>query len=463
MSRVDLAVRGGRVVSPAGTVEAGIAVKDGVIVAIGDDRSLPAADEIVDARGRYVLPGVIDSHVHFREPGDEHKEDWDTGTAAAACGGVTTVLEMPNCRPPTATVEALRLKQERAAAKARVDYGIFGLLAQDNLEALPKLAAHGVIGFKCYMGETVGKIPAPDDGTMLEEFETAARLGLRVAVHAENNGIMQRRIAQLKAAGRTDPLAHVESRPEICALEAVGRAVAFAEWTRARLHVCHESSSDTLPLIAAAKARGVDVTVETCPQYLLLSAEDMARLGPLLRINPPVRAARHRPGLWRGLAAGTIDMLATDHSPHTIDEKTRANIWDAVSGFPGVETAVPLMLTEVNRGRMTLERYVGWASVNPARAWGLYPRKGAIQVGADADLVVVDMEREWTIRAAELHSKSKITPFEGMTARGRPVCTIVRGRVVMREGELTDARGWGRQVSPGRLEPDDRAAFRSGR
>lgn len=446
MRSADLLVRGGRLVTPRGTMEASLAVADGVIVAVGDRGALPPAAEVIDARGRYVLPGVIDSHVHFREPGDEHKEDWDSGTAAAACGGVTTVLDMPNSRPPTATVPALRLKQERAAAKARVDYGIFGLIARDNLAELPALAAAGVVGFKCYMGETVGKIPAPDDGVMLEAFETARALGLRVAVHAENDGIMQRHIARLKAGGRTDALAHVESRPEICAIEAVGRALVFAAWTGARLHVCHESCADVLPQIRDAKARGVDVTVETCPHYLLLAAEDMTRLGSVLRMNPPVRARRHQEGLWRGLQDGTIDMLATDHSPHTVEEKTRADIWEAISGFPGVETAVPLMLTEVNRGRMTLERYVEWSSAAPARAWGLYPKKGALEVGSDADIVIVDMEREWTIRAAELHSKSRITPFEGMRTRGRPVQTLVRGRTVMREGEPVGAPGWGRDA-----------------
>lgn len=446
MRSADLLVRGGRLVTPRGTMEASLAVADGVIVAVGDPGALPPAAEVIDARGRYVLPGVIDSHVHFREPGDEHKEDWDSGTAAAACGGVTTVLDMPNSRPPTATVPALRLKQERAAAKARVDYGIFGLIARDNLAELPALAAAGVVGFKCYMGETVGKIPAPDDGVMLEAFETARALGLRVAVHAENDGIMQRHIARLKAGGRTDALAHVESRPEICAIEAVGRALVFAAWTGARLHVCHESCADVLPQIRDAKARGVDVTVETCPHYLLLAAEDMTRLGSVLRMNPPVRARRHQEGLWRGLQDGTIDMLATDHSPHTVEEKTRADIWEAISGFPGVETAVPLMLTEVSRARMTLERYVEWSSAAPARAWGLYPKKGALEVGSDADIVIVDMEREWTIRAAELHSKSRITPFEGMRTRGRPVQTLVRGRPVMREGEPVGAPGWGRDA-----------------
>lgn len=448
MSTVDLVVRGGTLVSPQGRVRCGVAIDGGVIVAVGADDALPLARAAIDASGRYVIPGVIDSHVHFREPGLEYKEDWQTGSAAAACGGVTTVLEMPNTRPPTATVDALRLKLERAAQKAHVDYGIYGLLGQDNLAELPVLAQHGVIGFKCYMGETVGSIPSPDDGVMLEAFRVIARLGLRVAVHAENNGIMQREIARLKTEGRRDPLAHLDSRPDICAVEAVGRALRFAEAAGCRLHVCHESSRDVLPLIRDARRRGVDVTVETCPHYLLLNADDMRRLGPVLRMNPPVRAAGHAEALWEGLRDGTIDMVATDHSPHTVEEKTRADIWEAISGFPGVETAVPLMLTEVNRGRLSFERYVEVACVNPARAWGLYPKKGALGVGSDGDVVIVDMQRAGEIRGADLHSKSKITPFEGVKTQGRPVCTIVRGGVVMRDGEVTGAAGWGRAVTP---------------
>ncbi len=444
----DLVIRGGTVMTPQGRVRGGLAVAGERIVAVAADEALPPGREVIEAGGRYLLPGVIDSHVHFREPGLEYKEDWESGTTAAACGGVTTVLEMPNTRPPTATVEALALKQRCAARGARVDYGIFGLLGQDNLDALAGLAEHGVIGFKCYMGETVGAIPAPDDGVMLEAFQRAARLGLRVAVHAENNGIMQRLISRLKAAGRTDPLAHVESRPEICAVEAVTRAVLFAEWAGAALHVCHESCKDVLPILRAARQRGVDVTAETCPHYLLLSSADMGRLGPVLRMNPPVRAPGHAEALWAGLRDGTLDMIATDHSPHTVEEKTLPDIWHAVSGFPGVETAVPLMLTEVQRGRLTLERYVEVSAASPARAWSLYPRKGALQVGSDADVVIVDLDAPGEIRAAALHSKSKITPFEGFKIAARPVCTIVRGRVVMRDGVPVGPPGWGRPVTP---------------
>jgi dihydroorotase len=452
-ARADLVVRGGRIVSPAGTFQGGIAARDGVIVGVGQDHELPQAHEVIDAAGRDVLPGVIDCHVHIREPGYEYKEDWRSGTAAAACGGVTTVFDMPNTMPVTADAEGFRAKDARASRGAYVDYGLYGLLGQHNVAELQGLADLGVIGFKCYMGETTGKIPPPDDGTMLEAFEIVCRLGLRVAVHAENDAILQHLVRRLKAAGRTDPFAHVESRPDVCAVEAVGRAIAIAEAARAPLHILHESCRDSLPVIRAAKQRGVDVTAETCPHYLLLTAKDMSRLGAILRVNPPVRFPGHAEALWKGLDDGTLDMLATDHAPHTPEEKTQPNIWDGHSGFPGVETAVPLMLNEVNRGRMTIERYVEWSAAAPARAWGLYPRKGSLQVGSDADMVIVDMSRECLIRGSELHSKSKITPFEGMHVRGVPVYTIVRGRVVFREGELVGEPGWGRRVTPRRFAP----------
>jgi len=442
---VDLVIRGGRLVSSTGIISAGIAIEGGVIVAISRDDALPDSRETIDATGKYVLPGVIDPHVHFRSPGYEYKEDWASGTAAAACGGVTTVFEMPNSDPPTSTVDALQIKQQIASRDAYVDYGVYGLLGQQNLGDLPGLARHGVIGLKCFMGNNpIGHI---DDGAMLEGLEIAASLGLRVTVHAENATIIERKTGRLRASGRRDPLAHLESRPAVCAVDAVERAVAFAEAAGAQVHIAHEGCKDALPIIRAAKHRGVAVTAETCPHYLLLTAEDMHRVGPVLRVNPPVRAAGHAEPLWSGLADGVIDMLATDHAPHAIPEKTADDIWDCVSGFGGLETAIPLLLTEVNRGRITLEQYVTWSSLAPARVWGLYPRKGVLDVGSDADIVIVDLAREATIRADRFQSKSKITPFEGFRTKGQPVCTIVRGRVVMRDGALEGRPGWGRLVT----------------
>jgi allantoinase len=443
---VDLVIRGAMVVSPDAMFSASVAVAGGRIVAIGEQASMPPALETLDATGMHLLPGAIDSHVHFREPGYTHKEDWGTGTAAAACGGVTTVFEMPNTNPPTGTLEALRMKQE-AAKKAHVDYGIYGLLDENNLELLEPLIDAGVTGFKAFVGNTFGNLPAPSDGALLEGFEILARRGVRCTVHAENSSIMARRQKQMKSVGRTDVQAHLAARPEVCAIEAVSRMIIFAEWTGARVHIAHKSSSDALSVLRDAKRRGVDITVETCPQYLLLNTSDVLKLGSLLRVNPPIRDAHHNDLLWDALHEGVIDMIATDHAPHTPEEKQKENIWEADCGFPGVETQMSIMLTEVNNGRMTLMDYVKWSAVNPAKAWGIYGRKGVIQVGADADIVLVDMNLEGKISQNKLHSRSKLTPWNARYVKGYPVHTLVRGRFVMRNGDLVaGTEGWGQSV-----------------
>src|SRR5579862_3894310 len=331
-------------------------------------------------------------------------------------------------------------------------------LVEVVLVKLQALHEAGVVGFKCFMGNTFGDLPAPSDGAMLEAFEIIARLGKRIVVHAENPSIMARRQAQMEEAGRSDPLAHLAARPAICEIEAVSRAIHFAEWTGARLHIAHKSSKDALDIVRQAKARGVDVTVETCPQYLLLDSRDMQRLGNVMRVNPPIREPGHAEPLWQALRDGVVDMLATDHAPHTIPEKTDPNVWQCCCGFPGVETAVPLMLTEVAAGHLTLTHYVRVTAMNPAKAWGLFPRKGALQVGSDADITIVDLAREARVRADALHSKSKITPFDGRPVRGVPVATLVRGKLVARDGTLVGTPGWGRAVEPSMPAPAPRNA-----
>jgi dihydroorotase len=233
----------------------------------------------------------------------------------------------------------------------------------------------------------------------------------------------------------------------VVAIEAVSRAAILAEWTGARIHILHISSADELRPLREAKARGVDITGETCPQYLLLSTEDYARVGGVIRLNPPVREAHNQAPLWAALGDGTVDLIATDHAPHASEEKTRQDIWSVDCGFPGVETQMPLMLTEVARGRASICDYVRWSAVNPAKVWGLYPRKGSLQPGADADIAIVDLVRAWTLDDAKLQSRSKISPWHGRPVTGLPVHTLVRGRFAMRDRRVcTDARGWGRSV-----------------
>ena len=443
---VDLVIRGAKVVSPDQIIDAAVAIAGAYIVAVGHDDMMPPARQEMRADGLHLLPGAIDSHVHFRDPGYPHKETWKSGSAAAACGGVTTVFEMPNTNPPTGTVAALRLKL-KAAESSYVDFGIHGLLGDDTVDRLEELLEAGVTSFKAFVGNTFGNLPAPSDGALLEGFETLAPLGIRTVVHAENSSILLRRQQALQAAGRIDALAHLAARPAVAEIEAIGRVLTLAEWTGARVHIAHHSAADSLYLVRDAKRRGVDVTAETCPQYLLLNTGDMLRLGGVLRLNPPIREARHNQPLWDALMDGTIDMIATDHAPHTPEEKTRESIWDCDCGFPGVETQMPLMLTEVNRQRATLMDYVRWSAVAPAKAWGIYGTKGVIAPGAHADIAVVDMHRQGVLSQNRLQSISKISPWNGRAVQGYPLHTLLRGRFVMRDGRLvTDAAGWGRSV-----------------
>jgi dihydroorotase len=446
---VDTIVCGGTIVNENGRMRAGLAIDAGKIVAIAHEALLPAARETIDATGKFVLPGIIDVHVHFRDPGMTEKEDWATGSAAAAVGGVTTVFDMPNTIPPVDNVENFERKKAEAEAKSIVDFGIYGLLAEHNLEQLAGMAEAGICGYKLFLGNTTGDLPCPSDGAVLQGFEILAELGLRCSIHAENSPILFWRQNQMKAAGRDDHLAHLAARTDVVAIEALNRAAVFADWTGARIHIVHESCAGSIPYIKFHKARGVDMTVETLPQYLYLNAEmGIGRLGDLMRMNPPIRQQSHQALLWEALIEGTIDMIATDHAPHTDAQQMNDSVWNVACGFAGVETCVPLMLDAVSKGRMSMENYVRMSSGAPARAFGLYGRKGVLRVGADADLVLVDLGRKEAISTERLHSRGKATPFEGYEVTGVPVLTMVRGAVVARDGQPIGKPGWGRIVRP---------------
>lgn len=447
----DLIVKNGTVVTPDATFPADLAVRDGRFVAIAapGDLGLSAAEEF-DATGLHVLPGVIDGHVHFREPGLEYKEDWRTGSTAAVHGGVTTVVEMPNTKPKTDTPEHVELKRRLAEEKSYVDFGIIGLLVQDSVPAIRPMAEAGVVGYKCFLGETIGNIPAPDDGMMLDGLREIAATGLRIGFHAENNEIMQHLIRKLKAEGRTDPLAHVDSRPALAEVESIQRMGLYARHTGTRIHIFHLSSRDGLEMIDEWRAKGVDLTCESGAHYVFMKAEDMERVRERLRMNPPVRygSEGHGDALLAGLRDGRVNQIATDHSPHTAEEKLNDDIWKATSGFPGVETSVRFFLTfGVNAGRMTLNEFVRATSDGPARTWDMWPQKGAIRIGSDGDLTIVDLAKKGVIRDSELHSKNAVTPFDGVETVGAPVATIVRGQLIMREGEIV-GKAAGRMVRP---------------
>lgn len=445
---VELVVRNGLVVTDGGPVEGGIACDGGKIVAIGT--ALPAAETTLDAAGALILPGAVDPHVHFRDPGWPEREDFGSGSAAAALGGVTTVLDMPNTRPATMDGASLREKLAAVGGRSHVDFGLIGGADGTVPGGVAELAAAGAAAIKVFLYPRRDPPPAgvTDDAVLLDVFEEIAAAGLTVAVHAEN--------ADLVAAGRerqrarTDWTAHLDSRPALAEAEAVSRAILFARAAGVRLHVCHLSSADGASLVEDAKARGGAVTAEITPQHLLLDAADYERLGPDLTMVPPVRRTGHRDALWAAFAAGTVDMLATDHAPHEPAAKRRPPL-QAATGLVGVQWSVPLLLTEVSRGRLPLRRAVAALSTRAAVTFGLFPRKGTLRPGADADLAVVRLGTGGRLDRDDLASRGRSTPFAGAEVDARVEHTVVGGRPVVVDGALVGAPA-GRYVARGDRE-----------
>ena len=438
--RFDLIVEGGVVVTPAGRGAQDIGMRDGVFVAVGERGAFTAANasQRLDASGLHVMTGVIDGHVHFRDPGFPDKEDFASGSRAAIHGGVTTVLDMPNTDPPTDSVDRARDKLRRAQA-AWCDVGLFGLVVDTSVDELVPMARAGlVVGFKAFLGPTTGALPTPSEPTLRRAMALIRGLGMRLAVHAEDAAIVTRETARLRATGRTDPLVHPDGRPVQAEVVAIERIGALALETGCAVHIVHLSSQDGLEAIERWRVRGVDITCEVSPNHLFLGAEDMATIGPRMKMNPPVRPRSngHGEALLRGLADGRVDMVASDHAPHTAAEKLVGDMWSAHAGAVGVETSTSVLLTQaVATGRLTLERFVEVTSTAPARVWSLRA-KGGLDVGADADLALFDLDREMVIDEAQLHGRSNLSPFRGELLHGMPVATILHGQIVMRDGEL---------------------------
>ncbi|MHA1559983.1 MAG: dihydroorotase [Alphaproteobacteria bacterium] len=430
----DLVLTGGVVVNQDGIGPRDLGVRAGRIAAIGSLAG--AAGERIDCTGLHILPGVVDSQVHFREPGMEHKEDLESGSRAAVLGGVTSVFEMPNTRPPTTSESTLADKVDRATGRMHCDFAFWVGGTHDNagdlaeLERLPAAA-----GVKVFMGSSTGDLLVDDDAGV---ERILSRLNRRAAFHSEDEARLKARL-EMRVPG--DPSTHPIWRDEEVALSCTKRLVAIAERTGAQIHILHVSTAEEITFIARHKRIA---SVELTPHHLTLSAEDYERLGTLIQMNPPVRTVRHRERLWGGLADGTADILGSDHAPHTIAEKEKPYP-ESPSGMTGVQTLVPVMLDHIASGRLSLERFVDMTSAGPARLFGMVG-KGRIAVGYDADLTIVDLKRRETIRNSWIASKPGWTPYDSLEVAGWPVGTIIRGCKVMWEGELL-LPGNGRPVS----------------
>jgi dihydroorotase len=444
----DLVVRNGTLVTHDQMFRADLGVIGGVVHAVGENL-LSGRDEF-DATGLHVLPGLVDVHVHMREPGMTEKGDFADGTRAAAAGGVTTVVDMPNTIPPVTDVGRFRAKHALLAGQAHVDFGLYGLFAQDNAAEFSALAEAGCMGMKLYMGRSVGDIPCPDDGAIVAGLEAARDAGLVVGVHAENDHLVALYSDRLRRQGRTDPPAHSEARPELAEVEAVTRIVTFAVAVGAPLHIHHLSSAAALRRIKALRPPGGGVTVEVVIAHLMLHRGDYRRLGNLVKLNPPLRCADDVEALWEGIKAGDIDVIATDHAPHTAAEQAEPNVWLAHGGFIGVETLLPILLTQVAGGRLSLPDVVRMCSHQPARRWKMHG-KGTLRPGADADMVLVDVAQHSRIDARRLHSRHNVTPFDGMASTGVVNRTYLRGQLVAADG-MVIGKPTGRLVRPRRRE-----------
>jgi dihydroorotase len=419
------------VATPGAIAGADIAVDKGRIIAIGDASEFAPA-QTLDCRNLHVLPGVIDSQVHFREPGLEHKEDLETGSRAAVMGGVTGVFEMPNTKPTTVTAELLADKVVRAKNRMFCDFAFYVGGTRDNVSMIPSLEKlEGSAGIKVFAGSSTGDLLVEDDGSL---DAIISRLARRAAFHSEDEMRLRARLSFQRTG---DPSSHPAWRDEEAARLCTERLLRIARKHGKRIHVLHVSTAEELPLLAANR----DVaTVEVTPHHLTLTADDYARLGTKLQMNPPVREMRHRDALWKAIASGLVDVLGSDHAPHTLEEKAKPYP-QSPSGMTGVQTLVPIMLDHVNAGRLPLARFVDLTAHGPQRIFGIVG-KGRIAEGYDADFTIVDLKHRETITNNWITSKSRWTPYDGVAVTGWPVGAMVRGDLAMWQGEIkSPARG----------------------
>jgi allantoinase len=443
----DLIIRGGIVVTAAGEAAHDVGIADALVAAVGPELEGDAA-ETLDASGLHVFPGVVDAHVHCNEPGRTDWEGFAHATAALAAGGATTFVDMPlNASPPTIDGASFDLKLAAAERASAIDFALWGGLVPGDVDRLDELAGRGAVGFKAFMCPTgVDDFVMADDDTLQAGMERAARLGLPVAVHAEDPELTARLAAEAVASRRTTLRDYLRSRPVVAELRAIGRALELAEETGCSLHVVHVSSAAGVRLVTEARAKGVDVTCETCPHYLALDEEDAVAIGMDAKCSPPIREREEVEALWRSLLHGDVDLVGSDHSPSPAELKQGEDAFAAWGGIAGAQTLLRVLLTEGPQRGLTLADVARLAADVPARRFRL-AGKGSLEPGADADLTLVDLGAEGPLTEAELLSRHRSSPFLGRSLRGRVVRTIARGSTVCLDGVMV-AVPRGRLVRP---------------
>lgn len=448
----DHVIKNGTIVNSQESFKANIYIKNGKIAAITSEELEGEAKECTDAEGLYVLPGLIDTHVHSRDPGAPQKEDFYHSSQAAAAGGITTVFEMPNVIPAIYNVENLQKQIQNLTPKAHVDFAIWGLCLGDlNNDNIISLSEAGVIAFKFFWGYAIDSktyqliynydpsmidvIPPLDDGKVFKIFRKVAKTGKIIAIHAENADMINTFTEEVKATNDRSYEALLRCRPSVTEETVIQTAISFSKATNARLHILHMSSKEGVDLIEQAQFNGLPVTAETCPNYLLLDNTSYDKIGPIIKGYPLVRYKEDQDRLWEGIQDGVIDLVCSDHAPHTAEDK-KGDLWSIPAGSCGVETLAPLMIDSVNKGKITINDLSYILSEGPAKLFNIYPQKGSLQVGTDADITIIDLDKRFTIEAEKLHSVSKVTAYDGYEVHGAPVRTIVRGTTVAKDGEI---------------------------
>ncbi len=441
---VDLVVSNTRAFLKDEIINCNLAIDDGKIFKIGKEAAMPKAAAKMDLDNLLVLPGLIDVHVHLRDEGKAYKEDFYSGTAAAAAGGFTAVLDMPNNDPVTMSRSTLKNRMLIAERKAIVNVAFFSEFPKET-EEIRGILEEGAIAFKLYMAEQVGGLNIDDDCALLEAFRTLSGLNILVAVHAEDKAELKRAEDELKRADQNDVEAFLRAHSNHAEAKAVKRLQEIAKQANVQMHFCHISTKEALGEICEGKKSTVRITCETTPHNLFLDSDDLNRIGTLALTMPPVRDKNQVTVLWNGLKNGRIDILASDHAPHALVEKNAKAIWDVKVGIPGLETTLPLLLTAVKHGCLSIRDVVRVMSEKPAEIFGL-TSKGRLMEKNDADLTVVDLDKKGKIDASKFQSKAKYSPFDGWTIEGKPVKTFVKGQLVMDEGEIVAKAGSGQII-----------------
>lgn len=454
---VDLNIINGKIFFVNRLINADLSIDQGKIVAIGKKNVLPKANEIIDATNRTIIPGGIDVHTHILDLIFSYRETFVTGTKGAASGGITTVLEMPLGVEGKSVLDVFDMQLNTMKKKCLVDFGIIGSAGYTSINTIPELARKGAIAFKTFMinpseeEAELKDLAANNDYYLLKIFSEIAKTGLVSSVHAENDAIIANEIKTLISMGKTDFKAHTASRPTIAEDEACMKAILLAHHANVKLNLVHMSSKNAFEMIKKAKQKGWDVSCEITPHHLFLTSQDGEKIGSWAKVDPPLRSREHVTAAWEALNNGTIDFLASDHSPYSDKEKDVSqkgnNFFEVGSGTTGLETLLPLMLDAVNKKKTTIQRVVEATSTSAAKRFGIFPRKGSITLGADADLVVIDMQKEYTLKNEDLFTKSKITIFDGIKLQGKIEKTMIRGNIVYDNGEFLVEKGYGELIT----------------